>query len=160
MLVPDMELYPIPTHVVAGLSWLSAAFFGAPSSPANIWLAIVWMTFGYRGLFLTSLVVLLYLLYSINVEQRKVSTFAEGGHLRGFIEKGVGILPKRVRTGHSYHMVLDLTPSKGFMKPASHVEDHHASSEYLETELQAPGLTVDGEKLLTFQETSPLPVIT
>jgi len=157
----NMELYPIPTHVVAGLSWLSVtSFFGAPSSPANIWLAIVWMTFGYRGLFLTSLVVLLYLLYSINVEQRKVSTFAEGGHLRGFIEKGVGILPKRVRTGHSYHMVLDLTPSEGFMKRASHVEDHHASREYLETELQAPGLTVDGEKLLTFQETSPLPVIT
>ncbi|MGZ4940471.1 MAG: hypothetical protein ACXVIF_07050 [Halobacteriota archaeon] len=155
----NVELYPIPTEVIGRLSWLSAtSWFGAPSSPENIWLAIVWTTFGYRGLFLTSLIVLLYLLYSINVEQRKASTFAEGGHLREFIEKGVGILPKRVRTGHSYHIALDLTPSKGFMNRASHVEDHHASREYLETELQAPGLTVDGEKLSRVHETSPLPV--
>ena len=156
-----VELYPLPTTVVARLSWLSAtSLFNAPPSPGNIWLEIEWTNFGYRGLILTSLFVLLYLVYSINVEQRKVATYAERGHLRGFIEKGVGILPKRVRTGHSYHIALDLTPSQGFLKRASHVEDHHAFNEHLETELQAPGLAVDGEKLSRVHETSPIPVLT
>lgn len=157
----NLELYPIKTNFIGRISWLSAtSWFGAPPSPGDIWFPIDWVTFGYRGLFLTSLIVLLYLLYSIKVEQENVSTFAEGEHLRGFIEEGVGILPKRVRAGHSYHISFDLTPSKGFVKRASHVEDHYASSEYLEAELQAPGLTVDGEKQSRVHETSPLPVIT
>jgi len=157
----SLVIYPVPINVIERVSLLKAtSWFGAPISHENVWLAIDWTTFGYRALFLIALIVVLYLLYRINVEQREASTFAEGGHLRGFVEKGVVILPKRVRTGHSHHIVLDLTLSKGFMKRASHVEDNYASSEYLETELQAPGLTVDGERLSRVHETSPLPVIT
>lgn len=153
----NVELYPIPTRVIGWLSWLSASsWFGVPHSPGDIWFAIVWTTYGYRGLFLTSLIVLLYLSYRINVEQRKVSTFAEGEHLRGFVEEGAGILPKRVRVGDSHNVLLDLTLSKDFVERCSHVEDPHTSGECLEAELEAAELKVAGENRVRICETSPL----
>lgn len=155
-----VKLYPIPTNVIERLSLVEAtSWFGAPISHENIWLAIDWTTFGYRGLFLTSLIVLLYVFTGSTSNRERPPHSQRGDTCAASLKRG-WFLPKRVRKGHSHHIVLDLTLSKGFMKRASHVEDNYTSDEYLETELQAPGLTVDGERLSRIHQTSPLPVIT
>ena len=79
--------------------------------------------------------------------------------MRGLVEEGIVILPTEVREGESHSISLDLTLSKDFVKRALHIDDHYKSNDYLEAELQAPGLNVDGEKRLRIFEASPLPVI-
>jgi len=116
--------------------------------------------FSYLTLFLASFIVLFNLTYHVNAEHRKSYTLVEGKHLRGLIKEGVWVLPKKVREGESHSTSLDLTLSKDFVKRTSHVEDHYASRDYLEAELQSPGLTVDSEKRSRVHETSPLSVIT
>ena len=64
-----------------------------------------------------------------------------------------------MREGESHHISLNLTLSKDFIKRALHVDDYHRSNDYLEAELQAPGLNVDGEKRRRIFEASPLPII-
>ncbi len=117
--------------------------------------------FSWNAMLLASFILLFYLTcHYIFAEHRQFYTLATGEHLQGLIDEGVGILPARVRAGDSHSISLDLTLSKGFVKRASPVEDYHASSDYLEAELQAPGLTVDGDKQSRVHEISPLPVIT
>lgn len=117
--------------------------------------------FSYTALFSASFILLFYLTcHYISAEHRKPYTLATGEHLQGLIEEGVGILPARVRVGDSHHIPLDLTFSKDFVERCSHVEDPHASGEYLEAELKGVGLEVDSEKRLRICETSPLPVTT
>ena len=142
------------------LDWYEAVSNAATPSLGSIGFTANVVLFSYYTLFLASFIVLFYLAYRINAERRKPYTLVEEKHLRGFVEEGVGILPEKVREGESHSISLDLTLSKGFVKRASHVEDHHTSSDYLEAELQAPGLTIDGEKRSRVHETSPLPVIT
>jgi hypothetical protein len=121
---------------------------------SNVSPTINFIFFAFRALFTTSLIVLLYLTYRISVEHREVSTLATEKHLRGFIEEGVGILPKRVRMGDSHSISFDLTLSKDFVST-----DHLCRcSDYLEAELQAVELKVDGEKRLRICGTSPLPI--
>jgi len=96
--------------------------------------------------------VLLYLTYLINVEHRKISTLVKEEHLRGVIEEGVGILPKRVRVGNSYNIPIDLALSKDFMS----IYHRCKFGDYLEVELQGVELKIGGEKRLRICETSPL----
>lgn len=110
-------------------------------------------------LLLASLIVLFYLTHRINVEYRRPSTLVEGKNLQGLVEEGVVILPTEVREGESHGISLTLTLSKGFVKRALDIDNHYRSNDYLEAELQAPGLNVDSEKRLRIFETHPLPVI-
>jgi hypothetical protein len=128
--------------------------FGGPIAPFGpVDVAAAFAFYGFNVLFVASFVALLYLTYlRIDAEHRKSYTLAKEEHLRGFIEEGVGILPKRVRVGNSLSVSLDLTLSKDFVST-----DHLCkSSDYLETELQAVELKVDGEKRVRICETSPL----
>lgn len=136
------------------VSNVAAPSIGIINFTANI------VLFSYYTLFLASFIVLFNLAYRINAEHRKPYTLVEEKRLRGLVEEGTGILPEKVREGESHSISLDLKLSKGFVKRPSHVEDHHTSSDYLEAELQSPGLTVDGEKRSRVHETSPSTVIT
>ena len=139
----------LETSTVANRLW--HFFQGTPFKPGINVTTDIWF-FVFRAVFVTSLIVLLYLMYRINVEHMEISTLATEKYLRGVIEKGVGILPKRVHVGDSHSISLDLTLSKDFVST-----DHLCKcSDYLEAELQAVGLKVDGEKRLRICETSPL----
>ncbi|HXY88581.1 MAG TPA: hypothetical protein VEG44_09080 [Candidatus Acidoferrales bacterium] len=141
------------------LDWYSSAStaaaprFGSPEFVANV------VLFSYYTLFLASFSVLLYLTYHIYVRYRTPFTVVEEKHLHGIVEEGIVILPKKVREGESHHIFLNLTLSKDFIKRASHIDDRYRSNEYLEAELQAPGLIVDGEKRIRIFEDAPLPII-
>ena len=95
---------------------------------------------------------LLYLTYLIKLVKEE--------HLRGVIEEGVGILPKRVRVGDSHSVSLDLTFSKDFATRDSHADCSYKSSDYLEAEIQTIGLDVGSENRLKCCETSSLPTTT
>lgn len=114
------------------------------------------LTLGTNILFLVSFILLFYFAYHINAEYGKFYTFAKEEHLQGFIEEGVGILPKSVHIGDSHSISLDLKLSEDFTS----CDNLCKSSDYLEAELQAVGLLFDGEKRLRISETSPLPVTT
>lgn len=137
----------------AGISTAVAPRLGSIGFASNVAL------FSYYTLFLASFIILFYLTYRVNAGYTKPCTFVEEKHLRGLVKEGVVILPTEVREGESHSISLDLTLSKDFMKRALHSDDHYKSDDYLEAELQAPGLNVDGEKQLRIFETSPLPVI-
>lgn len=116
-------------------------------------------------LFLVSFIVLFYLAHRITAEYGKFYTLEPEEHLQGFIEEGVAILPKKVRIGDSYSVPLDLTLSECFKSGFYHHTNgrHHykrRSSDYLEAELQAVGLKVDGEKRVQIYETSQIPLTT
>lgn len=113
--------------------------------------------FSFRALFITSLLVLLYLTYRVSVDQRDVSPPAKEKHLQGYIDKGVGILPKRVRVGDSYNISLDLILNNKFREACG--TGGHKFKDYLEAELQAVGLEVNREKRLKICEDSSLPII-
>jgi hypothetical protein len=109
----------------------------------------------YYTLFLASFIILFYLTYRINAGYRKPRAFVEEEHLGGFVDEGVVILPTEVREGESHSISLDLTLSKDFTS----CDYLCKSNDYLEAELQAPGLNVDGEKRLRIFETSCLSII-
>ena len=113
---------------------------------------------GYASytLFLASFIVLFYLVYHVNAGYGKSFTFVEGQHTRGVIKDAVYIQPKCVNKGDSYNIPLDLTISEDF----SGYYLSKTSSDYLEAELQAVGLEVDGEKQVRIYETSQIPLTT
>jgi hypothetical protein len=135
-------------------------FIGPPPPIGSPLFLINISIFGYRALFMASIIVLLYITYHTNVKDSDVSTLAEGKHLRSLIEEGVAILPKRVREDDSHSILLDLTPSKEFVERDSQADFPYKSSDYLEAEIQTIGRVAGGEKRLKCCETSPLPTIT
>jgi len=134
-------------------NWYSDVMSNAVQSWGGVYFTANIMLFSEFTLFLASFIVLFYLVYHIKAQYSY--TFAEGEHLRGMVEKGVGILPKRVHVGDSHSIPLDLTLSEGFAS-GGHLGK---SNEYLEAELKAVGLEFDGEKRVRILEGSPLSVI-
>jgi hypothetical protein len=113
--------------------------------------------FGSRTAFLVSFVMFLYLVYRSTTEYRGVYVETVGKHLQGLIDNGVAVLPKRVRVGDSHSILLDLKLSESIVKRASGTDGSCESSDYLEANLQAAGLNVDGESRQRICEDSPLP---
>lgn len=135
--------------------WNSAHTQGIMSfSPSSTPTQAFW-SFAPITLFLASFIVL-YFAYRFDAEYGGPFTVEEKEHLQGVIDEGVWILPKNVPTGNSYNIFLDLMLSEHFAK-GQYLFDK--SSDYLEAEIQAVGLEVDGKKRMKM-ETSPLAVNT
>lgn len=141
------------------LDWYASVSTAAAPPPGSIGFTANVAFISYYTLFMASFIILFYLAYRINIGYRKPRSLVEEKHLRGFVDEGVVILPTEVRAGESHGISLDLTLSKGFVKRASDTDDRYKSNDYLEAEIQAPGLNVDGEKRVRIFETSSLPVI-
>ena len=71
------------------------------------------------------------------------------------VTDGVAILPRSVPVGRSYNVMIDFDLSKYVCENAATNAD--ACCRQLELELQAAGITVDGEKRLRLCTDSPLP---
>jgi len=118
------------------------------------------ISLGSSTLYLASVILLLYLVFLTNVDYGKFYTIVKSNHLRSVIEEGVGILPKRVHMDDSYSISLDLTLSDDLMRRSSFENPLYKSNDYLEAEIRAVGLEVDGEKRVQIYETSQIPVTT
>jgi hypothetical protein len=140
------------------IDWYASVSTTAADPPGSVGFAANAAFVSYYTLFLASFIVLFYLTYRINAGYKKSRTLIKEKHLRGLVDEGIVILPTEVREGESHSISLDLKLSKGFVKRALDIDDHYKSNDYLEAELQAPGLNVDGEKRLRIFETSSLPV--
>jgi hypothetical protein len=115
----------------------------------------------YRLTFLACFILLSYLIYHFTVEDRKVYTFAGGKFLRGLIEEGMCILPRRVCVGDSHDISLYVKLSDDFTNRACSGQCYYESGDYIEAELQAVELKVDNEKKrMKICETSPIPITT
>jgi hypothetical protein len=141
------------------LDWYESLSTAAAPPPGSIGFTANVAFISYYTLFMASFVILFYLTYHINIGYRKPRSLVKEKHLRGLVDEGVVILPTEVRAGESHDISLDLTLSKGFVKRASDTDDRYKSNDYLEAELQAPGLNVDGEKRVRIFETSSLPIL-
>jgi len=129
--------------------------------PGNIEFLMNIFLFSTRITFLTCFIVLFYLIYHFSTEDREVYTLVQERQLRGLIEEGMWILPRRVRSGGSHSMSLYLKLSDDFVNRACSGHCSYESGDYLEAELQAIELKVDAEKRrLKICETSPLPITT
>ena len=129
------------------------------SAPGTVQFLLSFFLFSTRITFLACFVVLSYLIYHFNAEDQKVYTLAEEKQLRGLIEEGMWILPRRVRVGDSHSISLYLKLSNDFVSRACSGNCSYESGDYLEAELQAIELKVDTDKKrLKVCETSPIPI--
>ena len=76
------------------------------------------------------------------------------------MDSGIALLPNRVHVGDSHNILLDLKLSENVVQGASNVVESCAGGKYLEADLQAAGLKVDGDKRLRICATSPIPTTT
>jgi hypothetical protein len=122
--------------------------------------------FSWNAMLIASFILLFYLTcHYIFAEHRQFYTLATGEHLQGLIEQGIWLLPKRVRENESHTVSLELKFSEDFLERGSQVNEQRSrnnlsctSSDYLEAEIRAVGLNVDGEKRRRICENSPLSV--
>ena len=114
-----------------------------------------------RIAFLVSFVLLSYLIYHFITQDRKAYTLAEEGHLKGLIEKGVWILPKKVRVGDSHSISLYVELSNYFVNRPCSGKCSYEKGDSLEAGIQAVELKVDGhKKRFKIFESSPIPLTT
>jgi hypothetical protein len=139
------------TYLVVFFSWAVFEEGGSLVMPDFLWLVVI------MGLFLLALIISFLLGYQASVDASPIYASVEEPLLYRFVKSGLGIFPKKVALGSSQNIILRFAFSD---KCGTHSNPVPAGScnEYVEAELQAAALKVDGDKKLRLYDTSPLPV--
>jgi hypothetical protein len=87
---------------------------------------------------------------------KPIEVSIEDPHLSVFIQEVSVIVPTHVRINESHDIIMEVSLNKP-LEPATLAEKGIAFPEYFETELRAAGITVDSEKLMLLDSTSPAP---
>ncbi|MGZ4846792.1 MAG: hypothetical protein ACXV3D_02805 [Halobacteriota archaeon] len=111
------------------------------------------------GFFFVALIVSFLLGYQASINITPIYAAVQDPLLHRFITSGRGVLPNRVALGSSHNIILQFVFSNACSSPQD-AGSNRASDEYVEAELQAAAVKVDGEKRLRLCDTSPLPVST
>ena len=107
-----------------------------------------------------SLAVFLWLIFRLYGDYVHYCSSTTEPQLKDLINVAYGILPKRVRVRDSCRLILCFEFNEKFVNiPRNKEKTAEELDEYVEVELQAAGLTVDGDKQVRLCETSPLPTV-
>jgi hypothetical protein len=130
--------------------WRDIALGLAPSSSV----VAEGMFISSRLALLVILTVILYLLFHYNAKLRDFYIYVVSRDSRNLIDYAEALLPKRVHVGDAQSIFFDLTRSE--VCAEGEIDGAHQLNNHLEIEIQAAGLSVDGDKKVTACETSAL----
>jgi len=142
------------TYMTVFLVWAVIVQGGSLVMPDFFWATVI------LTLFFLSLIVCFLLGYQASVDVAPIYSSVEEPLLRKIVTGGLGLLPIRVASGSSHNIRLQFTFSATCGHHDTEAESVEAAAEYVEAEVQAAALKVDGEKRLRLCDTSPLPATT
>lgn len=111
------------------------------------------------GFFFIALILSFFLGYQASRDIAPIYESVEEPLLHKFVKSGLVILPTKVALGSSHNIIFRYAFSPSCVLQL-HKKPNEASKEYVEAELQAAAIKVDGEKKLRLCGTSPLPIST